>query len=175
MINILLTIIIFLVPLSGLVIPWISSAYSKCLVKGALHQSHLRRRSMVFHKRQNLIRIYYVVLCLVIARIAVNVFYLPTLNQKTRALTNLHHVENLYALTEGAGFSLAGKPYTQNTNLPLGPMNEIHSGIRTAPLLSYSIPYYYTKKTNQILRFEENMTPGNYYLIYLHEISHISC
>ena len=174
MINILLTIIIFLVPLSGLVIPWIvdQALIPNAFLKGLCISLISGGVAWFFIRDKTSYRIYYVVLCLVIARIAVNVFYLPTLNQKTRALTNLHHVENLYALTEGAGFSLAGKPYTQNTNLPLGPMNEIHSGIRTAPLLSYSIPYYYTKKTNQILRFEENMRPGNYYLIYLHEIGH---
>jgi hypothetical protein len=65
---------------------------------------------------------------------------------------------------------LSGKPYTQETNFSLGPLGEIRSGIETAPLLSYIIPYHYTKKTNHILEFEQTMEPGKFYLIYLEEI-----
>jgi hypothetical protein len=115
-------------------------------------------------------RIYYVILSLVIARIGLNIFYLPTLSQQTRAAANQKHVEKLFEITGDKGFYLSGKPYRQETTISFGPLGKMTSEITTAPMLSYIIPYYYSLKTEQVLLFKEDKAAGNYYLLNITDI-----
>ena len=85
-------------------------------------------------------------------------------------MANQVHVEKMIELTGEKQLYLSGLPNHQTIELSLGSVGKIQKELRTAPLLSYTIPYYYTKKTKQILQFEESIDVGKYYLLHTSEI-----
>jgi hypothetical protein len=109
---------------------------------------------------------------LILVRLLVNFFYLPSLRQGTNALLNLEYVNSIRSITNNEPVYLSGHPFTQKNNLILGPLQIAESEIITAPLLSYFIPYYYTKQTGRILAYEEQMRPNTWYLINTYDIQH---
>ncbi len=170
--NNLFTMLVIAVPLASLMLPWIidHTIISHAIIKGLAISLLSGYVAWLFVREKSPRRIYYVVLSLVIARIGMNLFYLPSLNQNSRAMANQLHVEKMIELTAEKQFYLSGLPNKQSIELSFGPFGKIQEQVTTAPLLSYTIPYYYTKKTHQVLQFEDTMKPGKYYLLKESEI-----
>jgi multidrug transporter EmrE-like cation transporter len=170
--NILFAIVVCAVPLSAILFPLLSreTTVAHALLKGIAISIPAALIAWLYFRDSPSSKLYYVILSLVIARIGMNVLYLPDLNQKTRAFATHKHVENLLQITGDEGFYLSGDPYTQETEISFGPLGTLSSELMTAPILSYSIPYYYTTKTKRVLQYETGMTVGKYYLLNVEDI-----
>jgi 4-amino-4-deoxy-L-arabinose transferase-like glycosyltransferase len=171
-IHTLFAIIVCTVPIVAILFPLLSreTSIAHALLKGIAISIPASLIAWLYFRSSSPSRIYFVILSLVIARIGMNVLYLPDLNQKTRAIATLRHVENLLQITGDKGFYLSGDPYTQETEISFGSLGTLSSELITAPILSYSIPYYYTSKTKRILPYETEMKDGNYYLLNIEDI-----
>lgn len=170
--TILFAVVVCTVPLSAILFPLITrdTIIGYALLKGIAIFIPASLIAWRYFRDPSSSKIYLVILSLVIARIGMNVLYLPDLNQKTRAFANHRHVENLLQITGDQGFYLSGDPYTQETKISFGPLGTFSSELITAPILSYSIPYYYTTRTKRILQYETEMSEGKYYLLNIEDI-----
>lgn len=166
-IMLLFTIVIMILPVAALSLPWLHLG---------VPVNHAVIKSLIvvipstliawFYWRYKTKRLYYFLLSLLMIRLLINFFYLPTLRQSSNALTNLEHFNTIQTITNHEPLFLSGEPYTQVNKLEIGPFNIASSNITTAPQISYILPYYYTKETGRILRFEETMRQDTWYLIY---------
>lgn len=110
-------------------------------------------------------RIYLLLLLLVVARLGVNNIYLNSRAVDSRTAVYEQHVENILTITGGEQVYITGYPNQYPNSFDLGPFSLSVNSIQTAPYIAFQIPYYLTLKTGRLLKFEETITPGRFYLV----------
>ncbi len=160
-------IVVMAVPLIAIVLPWLPRDYD--LDQALLKSSIVLIPStcvawLYFRFKTN--RLAYVVLSLLLARLMLNFFMLPSVQESSHALVNQQHLQTILAFTKDDPLFISGEPFTQQNELAIGPIQVASSEISTAPEISYILPYYYTKLTRRVLMYEPKMQSGKWYLIY---------
>jgi len=99
-------------------------------------------------------------------RIVMNFTYLPYIQYKGNKQYEIH-IDAMLEIVGDNPISFYGQPYTFNSDvsIPLG--DTIKATLRTAPLIAYQIPYYYTSKTHRILTFTEKEPINDTYNLVL--------
>jgi 4-amino-4-deoxy-L-arabinose transferase-like glycosyltransferase len=110
-------------------------------------------------------RIYLLLLLLVVARLAVNNIYLNSLAVDSRNAVYMQHVENILTITGGEQVYITGSPNQYPDSFTLGPFSLSVTSIQTAPYIAFQVPYYLTLHTGRLMKFEEDLTPGRFYLV----------
>lgn len=114
-------------------------------------------------------RVYILVLSIILFRLATATFYLPY-EQESSAFSYKRDMKELLEITNQQPILQGGVPYHFTSDASFGSLNLYTDTIKTAPLIAYQFPYYQTLYTNKIMRFEEEMQAGKFYLIYAHQV-----
>ena len=110
------------------------------------------------------LRIYVIVLFIVLGKTAFNFFYFPIYKSQS---TDMLYKDNLAKITRITGNEPVfyfNKVDTVNAKIGIGPVRLDSTQLHLPPFMSYEVPYYYSKFTNNILRFTDHLEPGNYYI-----------
>ncbi len=113
-------------------------------------------------------RMYLFIIVLIVARIGFNFALLPHFQNISKTAKYINHVENIIEITKDEPIYYTGYIYTKTSDLSLFGYDIEKVTINTPPWLAYQIPYYIVKSNRHILKYEENIIPGQYYLA--HEI-----
>jgi hypothetical protein len=110
-----------------------------------------------FYRVQPKLRVYLVFILLVASRIAMNNIYLPNYKSDSRTTYYKNIVEDIIAITDEKTLHMSGELHRYNSNIQFGKTQLITSGVKTAPVLAFQIPYYFTIQTGEIILYEEKM------------------
>lgn len=110
-------------------------------------------------------RIYIVALAIVCLRFAMTIFYFPYIKSNSK-ISYRDMTAEFLELTNNQPILQGGSPCIFESEIALGPLQFTVDTLITAPLIAYGIPYYLTLQTNEIMKFEEQMTAGKFYLTY---------
>lgn len=113
-------------------------------------------------------KLYIIALAIVVVRLGMSLFYFSYREQREISYRKI--TEHLLQQTSHQPILLAGYPYVFESDISIGNFQLERSKLQTAPLIAYQIPYYLTLKTNHIMRFDEQMKAGTYYLHYSHQV-----
>lgn len=170
-IMMLFGIVVVAVPMIALVLPWLPQSVSPdhLVLKSALvFFPSVFFAWLYFRSKTN--RLEYFMLSLLMIRLMINFFVQPSIRESSHALVNLDHLQTILEITGDEPLFISGEPFTQQNNLSIGPIQMASSEISTAPEISYILPYYYTKLTHRVLRYEQDLQAGKWYLIYTQDI-----
>lgn len=114
-------------------------------------------------------KVYVIALMLIISRIVFNFTFLPS-TEKNQTINLKKQVDTLLVITKQQPIYLTGFPYYFDSEIAFAGNVLLKEKLKTAPLIAYQIPYYLSKRTNTVMRFDEEMKPNTYYLMYHHQI-----
>ena len=170
-VMILFGIVVVVVPAIALILPWLTQTVS-------LDHS-IRTSALVFipsallawlYFKSKTNRLCYFILSLLMVRLMINLYILPSIQENSVALVNLGHLQTILEITGEEPLFISGEPFTQENDLAIGRIQMVSSEISTAPIISYFLPYYYTKLTHRVLTYEPDMEAGKLYLVYTKDI-----
>jgi hypothetical protein len=116
-------------------------------------------------------KIYSIVLLMILARLALNLFYLPALQEDKNAMYYKDALAEVLEITKEEPIFLYGKVYEFNSDASIGPLTFDEVKLRTAPLHAYQISYYITKNNKQVFHFDEEIKLGRFYIGVKEEVS----
>ena len=110
-------------------------------------------------------KIYFFVLFIFLIRIGFNFMYLPALAAESEKLIYRDHIKNVLEITKDESVHWFGYPHTYYE--PEGSKGVFafeNVKVTSAALMAYQIPYYITKGNQQVLKFDTDLKPNQYYL-----------
>jgi 4-amino-4-deoxy-L-arabinose transferase-like glycosyltransferase len=116
-------------------------------------------------------KIYFFVLFIFLMRIGFNFTYLSALPTESSQLIYRDQIKNILEITKNEPVHWYGVPYTYHE--PEGSSGLFvfeNVKITSAGLMAYQIPYYITKGNRQILKFDLDFEPNQYYLARMDEL-----
>ncbi|MEM6394773.1 MAG: glycosyltransferase family 39 protein [Bacteroidota bacterium] len=99
---------------------------------------------------------------LIIARLLFNLVYFPLQQQRTDGRHYRAQVERL--LHKADTIYWTGDPYIYASDFTLAGQTIKEVELKTAPLITYQIPYYLTRLQDEVMRYEEEPVAGRWYL-----------
>ncbi|MEM7574757.1 MAG: glycosyltransferase family 39 protein [Bacteroidota bacterium] len=99
---------------------------------------------------------------LILGRLLFNLVYFPIQQQRPDGRRYRAAVERL--LTVGSPIYWTGPPYHYQSDASLGSYKVTEVKLTSAPLITYQIPYYLTRKQGEVMRYHEQPQAGNWYL-----------
>ncbi len=109
-------------------------------------------------------RILAIVLLMVVARIGLNLYYLPALQADKNVMYYRETMAEMLEITGDEPIYLYGRAHHFPSDASIGPITFEETTLTTAPLIAYQIPYYITRHNHHILQFTERLEPGRYYI-----------
>ena len=115
-------------------------------------------------------RMLWLVLTLAVLRIGFDFLYHPMVVNDPDKLSYRKTMDDLFEITGGESFEFAGHEYVFKSDASIGPLKFGEVELTTAAVMSYQLPYYYSKQKNEPLNFTTQMEPGKYYLGYPNDL-----
>lgn len=101
---------------------------------------------------------------LLIIRIGMNLILLPYLDAYSIKHRYRQNVEEILMTTEGQSIHFYGYPEVFNDSVNVFKQPVVQSNFASAPLIPYQIPYYISRNTNEIMRFDTILEDDQWYL-----------
>ena len=150
-----------------LVVPFLNIAkpVSMAVLKGFGIAFLLVLMIYCYWKRPTL-RNYAFILFLVLAKTGFNFFYFPIFKavDKDRGMNIKPNLEAIVQITGKDPVYYFNHKERVHAKMAIGPIKFDSVTMFTPPFISYEVPFYYTQKTQNILRFTDQLEPGNYYI-----------
>ncbi|MGB0177557.1 MAG: ArnT family glycosyltransferase, partial [Owenweeksia sp.] len=112
-------------------------------------------------------RILAIVLLMVVARLGLNLYYLPALQDDKNVMYYRSAMDELLKITGKEKVYLYGNAYNFPSDASIGPITFEETTLTTAPLIAYQIPYYITRYNRSVVQFTEELLPGRFYIAQL--------
>lgn len=104
------------------------------------------------------------VLVLAIARIGFNLFYLPAWQADKSLAFYRESTAEMLEISQNKAIYFYGNSYTFSSDVSFGPIHFTNVNLTTAPLIIYRIPYYLSRQTREVMKFETALKPNTFYL-----------
>jgi len=119
---------------------------------------------ILLYLKQPLLRSYAFILFVVLGKIGFNFFYFPIFKALDKSMNMQSNLEVITKITGKDQVYYYNYNEVVNAKLAIGPLKFDSVTLHTPPFISYEVPFYYTQKTRNILRFTDQLEPGNYYI-----------
>lgn len=104
------------------------------------------------------------VLLLCLVRVGLNLFYLPAWQNDPGIVHHRDTMNIVLQVSGGEAVYLFGDVYSFRSDASFGPLKFGEVELKTAPLLSYRIPYYMSRSTGKVMEFDTVMRRNTFYL-----------
>lgn len=115
-------------------------------------------------------RIYLLFLLFGIARISMNIIYIPLYDSASETTHLREQAEKILEITGDETFSITGTPHVYDSRVKFFGQTYLEYEVVVSPVISYQLPYYYYQKSGKVLNYTQNPTKGNYYLVVDHSV-----
>ncbi|MEO0788008.1 MAG: glycosyltransferase family 39 protein [Bacteroidota bacterium] len=150
-------------PVIGLLLGWCAYKFWTSIDPIIQKSSHPKIQSSNHPNTQSSIHHYWWVFrWLIIARLLFNLVYFPMQQQRTDGRHYRAQVENL--LQKASPIYWTGDAYIYESDFSILGKTLKEVELKTAPLITYQIPYYLTRLQEEVMRYDEEPIPGRWYL-----------
>lgn len=109
--------------------------------------------------------VYLLILMMGVARIAMNITYIPLYEAESETTHLKAQVEEVLKITDHVEISVLGMPHVYDSRINLLGTSLPNYKVNVPPLISYQFPYYYYQKSMKVLRYTKDPKEGNYYIV----------
>ena len=106
----------------------------------------------------------HLVLLLGVLRLVYNICFLPIQAETSKSKYYAEEIDRIVEISEEGQVYWTGAPYIFKPEINVAGNQFFVDSLSTPPLIAYQIPYYYSLRTEELLLFEKNPKPGNWYL-----------
>lgn len=155
-----------LVPITfviALFVPMLHLKFSTSIIIGLL--AVLSAGLIFYLRRDKNTAIYLLFLLMGLARISMNIIYIPLYKAESETTHLKAQVEEVLKTTDQVEISMLGMPHIYDSKINLLGFDLFNYQVSVPPIISYQFPYYYYRKSGKVLKYTQDPKKGNYYIV----------